>query len=225
MYIVYLAWGTQKGKETTFYKDAIKNYDEEKEKILKEDYTKLSQYCLHYVKEELKSQRIMVLSEIGLKYEDYEKSYLGKSAEEIKNLNIAEEKKSVIIQANAIKPTKLTPSMIMTSSTVKSRNLLNIDTETLIKKDKFIKIITSALFSLVIGSVFIDISVMNSWAVIITCLLNLLPLVMNIFLGGFQGYKAYSVNEVENLKGKTTHFKNCLKFVPNNSEKEIIEDK
>lgn len=223
MYTVYLSWGSQKGKETNDYKKAIGEYQTEKEKILKEDYTKLAKYCIHYIKDELKSNRISVLSEIGMKYEEYEQRYLGKSTKEIQTLNIPEDKKAVIIQANSIKPTKLTPSMLMVSNTVNSRNLLSTDVETIIKKDKFIKIITSAFFSMVVGSVFIDVSVLNGWSILITCLLNLLPLVLNIFMGGYQGFKAYSVNEVENLNGKITHFKNCQKYVPQEEENESQE--
>lgn len=212
MYTVYLSWGSQKGKETKDYQKAIEEYQTEKKKILENDYTKLAKYCIYYIKDELKNNRISVLSEIGMRYEEYEKNYLGKSTKEIENLNIPEDKKAVIIQANLIKPTKLTPSMLMVSNTVNSRNLLSTDVETIIKKDKFIKIITSAFFSLVIGSVFIDVSILNGWSILISCLLNLLPLVLNIFMGGYQGFKAYSVNEVNNLNGKVTHFKNCQKF-------------
>lgn len=212
MYTVYLSWGSQKGKDTNSYGKALKEYQENKTEILKGDYTKLADYCTHYVKEELKNARISILTEIGLKYEEYEKLYLGKSKAEIENLNIADEKKLVIIQANLIKPTKLTPSMIMTHSNSSSRNLLGIDVEKMLKREKGLKLITSALFSMVIGSIFIDVSVLNGWSIFISCVLNLIPLAFNIFMGAYMGYKAYSVNEVNNLNGKTTHFKNCLKF-------------
>lgn len=214
MYIVYLSWGSQKGKETVEYKQAIENYTKEKEKILRQDYTKLAKYCIYYIKDELKNSRITQLSEIGMSYEHYEKNYLGKSNREISSLNLPDEIKNVIIRANAIKPTTLSPAMLMTSDVINSRNLLSTDTETLIKKDKFWKIVTSAMFSLVIGSVLIDVSLANGWAILITCVLNMLPLVLNIFMGAYQGFKAYSVNEVTNLNGKITHFVNCEKFVP-----------
>ena len=220
MYLIFLAWGTNKGKSTVDYKEAIKEYNEHKKVVLSQDYTKLAQYCMWFVKDELKNTRISILSEIGLKYEAYESTFLGKTDEEIDNLAyLTETKKTVIKSANAVKPTTLTPSMIMTSGETTSRNLIGKSVEKMLKKDKLIKVITSVLLSFVIGSVFIDqIQVLSGWSVFIACIINLLPVLLNIFMGGYLGFRAYAFLEVENLKGKTIHLTNCEKFMPNEEE-------
>lgn len=216
MYIIFLSWGINKGKATVDYKDAIKEYSDKKKVILNQDYTKLAKYCMWFVKDELKNTRISILAEIGLKYEEYERLFLGKTDEEIDAINyLSDTKKAVIKTANAVKPTKLTPSMIMTNGEVTSRNLIGKSVERILKKDKIVKVITSVLLSIVIGSVFIDtLEIFTGWAVFIACIINLLPVLLNIFMGGYLGFRAYAVLEVENLKGKTIHLTNCEKFEP-----------
>ena len=222
MYLIFLSWGTNKGKSTLEYKKALEDYTKEKNVILGQDYTKLAKYCRWYVKDELKNTRISILVEIGLRYEEYERLFLGKTDEEIDDMNyLNERKKAVIKTANAVKPTTLTPSMITTNGEVTNRNLIGKAVARILKKDKIVKIITSVLVSVVIGSVFIDnLEVFTGWTVFIACIINLLPVLLNIFMGGYLGFRAYAVLEVENLKGKTIHLTNCAKFIPEEEKEE-----
>lgn len=105
--------GIKRGKSTPEYISAKSEYDESLKQINKLGMlSKMSEYCLRYCEEELKNCRAAVLLDACISYDDYKDKYLGKTEDELKELELSDDAIKCILDANRLKAVNITPSRL-----------------------------------------------------------------------------------------------------------------
>ena len=203
MYICCADGGTEAGKATTAYKNAVKRFEELKKEIEKSQYSRLNEFCEWYIGEELKKARIHHLMTASIDYDAYLAKYamLGKNelalCEELTDLQ-----RKAILRANRVKRIKFTPDMMttMNGKTTFARFALSI-TPLMQKRlafgTKFIKMSFATMGVALIGFKLI---VDPTWTVFAEVLIKLVAVVMNGFDGrntGFNNIVVVSVGFTE----------------------------
>lgn len=201
MYINMTDSGRKQGLATTIYKDACKRYEELKNKIITGGkQVALAEFCKSYVFEELKSARTSILANVGISYEMYEEKLLGKDLDNLEEALTEAQKKAVRL-ANKLKPVKLTSDMILKRGRGSARRTpLSINPG---KKRSFVfggKFATTALTSILMGWIALDVITEPSWGVFASVMLKMLAVVLNGFSGYQFGY--------ENIVSDTVNFMN-----------------
>lgn len=201
MYINMTDSGRKQGLATTIYKDTCKRYEELKNKIITSGkQVALAEFCKSYVSEELKSARTSILANVGISYEMYEEKLLGKDLDNLEEALTEAQKKAVRL-ANKLKPVKLTSDMILKRGRGSARRTpLSIDPG---KKRSFVfggKFATTALTSILMGWIALDVITEPSWGVFASVMLKMLAVVLNGFSGYQFGY--------ENIVSDTVNYMN-----------------
>lgn len=201
MYINMTDSGRKQGLATTIYKDTCKRYEELKNKIITGGkQVALAEFCKNYVAEELKSARTSILANVGISYEMYEEKLLGKDLDNLEEALTEAQKKAVRL-ANKLKPVKLTSDMILKRGRGSARRTpLSIDPG---KKRSFVfggKFATTALTSILMGWIALDVITEPSWGAFASVMLKMLAVVLNGFSGYQFGY--------ENIVSDTVNYMN-----------------
>ncbi len=120
-YLMYFSLedaGERLGEESDEYKNAILEYDREKEKIKGEDIDALRQFCIDYSKEELEYRKRNFIASHALSYSDFEKYERGEG--------IFGREKGILKRAKRLKAASLSPRILLTKDrTNKGQELVN----------------------------------------------------------------------------------------------------
>ena len=188
MYVNAADSGMRHGLQSELYTASLDRFITKKQSIIdKHRQTRLHEFCRAYIGEELKNVRMSILAIVGFSYKEYKEKWNKFDDKVIKNdSTLSKVQKTALIKANAIKPVKLTPEMIMQCGRGSSRRA---PLGTLPKTKKRIqfgaKFGTTFITSLLMIVIVLDMVIDPSWEVFASCILRLLAVVMN----GFTGYK------------------------------------
>lgn len=188
MYVTSTDSGMRSGLQSDLYKNALNTFESRKKSIVEaKQQTRLHEFCLYYINEELKNSRMNILAVVGFSYEEYMAKWVMLDKEAIeKNTTLTKVQKKAIISANTIRPVKLTPEMIMKRGRGSSRRApLGTKPETKKKINFGAKFAISFLIAGIMSIIALDMAEEPSWVMFASCLLKLLSVVMN----GVQGYK------------------------------------
>lgn len=206
MYVNCSDSGLRAGRASETYKSAKQKYDELKQKIMDNNAQgKLPEFCRNYIENELKSTRTGILTEVGIDYEEYLKSYVGEDKAALKKCsNLSKAQVKAIRIANKVKPIKLTPEMILKRGRgAVQRKPLGIQPEKKRGIDYGIKFVKSTLTSILLAIIGLDVIVSPSWAMFAACMLKLFPVVINGFMGYKSGYENIVVDTVNYINDQT----------------------
>ena len=180
--------GTKNGLIAKVYINAMERFGRLKKRILDEQkYTKMNDFCTHYISEDLKNARLQYLSVAGIGYDDYLATFSKLSDEEVDLLpDLSILQKKAIKKANNVRPIKLTPKMIMQDgSDHHSRSPLPISP----KVKKRIVFGTTAVkmivFTLSFTAITMEMFINPSWVMFV----EICAKVMSVLYNGYQGYK------------------------------------
>ena len=180
--------GTKNGLIAQVYINALERFSALKRRILNEHrYTKLNDFCTHYISEELKNVRIQYLSVAGIDYDVYLANFSKLSDEDVDLLtDLSILQKKAIKKANNVKPVKLTPKMIIQSSSdYHGRSPLPLSP----KFKKRIMFGTTALKMIVFTATFTAITmemfISPSWVMFV----EICAKIMSVLINGYHGYK------------------------------------
>ena len=151
MYVNCADSGTRAGKNTSLYITTQGEYNAIKKRIIDgNNQMRLSEFCRYYIDDELKNARKDILDGVGIDYDEYLKIWVGADKITIESDGkLSKGKKAAIIKANAIKPVKLTPEMIMKCGRGNKRRApLGVRPETRKRVTYGVKLITTISTSL-----------------------------------------------------------------------------
>lgn len=188
MYINCSDSGMRTGLASKLYTDALSTFEYYKKSIVERRLqARLPEFCRHYIEEELRNSRLEILAVVGISYEVYLKEYISLSDEDVDSrANLSKPQSEAIKKANAVKPIKLTPEMIMKRGRGSYRRAplgLKPETKKLINFGG--KFATTFLVALVMSMIVLDVVIEPTWVIFASVMLKLLAVVMN----GFGGYK------------------------------------
>lgn len=227
MYVNFVGSGTRAGKATKSFIDTHDKYEKLKQSIIdKKQQNRIGEFCRYYTKEELKNARNSVLSEVGIKFEDFEADYIGKSEEDLAQFKkLTKPQVDAIKKANAIKPIKLTPEMIMKRGRGNSRRApLGMKPETRKSINYTTKFIYTAITSFLTGVIFFDVIIDPTWATFAACCLKVLLVVLNGFFGYKMGYENITIHTVEYMSDQIDLMQQLIQYIEANPEPVVEEE-
>ena len=191
MYINLADSGMRFGLQAFSYLKTVEKYDGLKEQIVTEETQgMLNDFCQEYIKKELRNTRVLLLSEVGISYEEYVK-YIGMDKEEIDKLEgLSKNQKKAIIKANGTKPILLTPEMILQRGrNSRKRNPLGISPRTKKNIDYTVKAVQTLLTSALMAVIAFEMVTSPTRTVIAAVCMKLITVIVNGFLGYKFGYE------------------------------------
>ena len=203
MYINCSDSGMRCGLRNEDYLAAVDLFEDRKNVIKKNKLQKrMYEFCRYYINRELENTKMNILMVVGLDYETYIEKWVGKSAEYIQNSGeLTKPQKDAVIKANAIKPIKLTPEMLlMRGRKLDQRSPLGITPR---QKKAFnfgFKFISNLVIALFWTAIVIEFAIEPTWELFVAIILRRLLIILN----GFSGYKF----GYENIVFDTTNYMN-----------------
>ena len=191
MYINLADSGMRFGLQALSYLKTVEKYDGLKEQIVTEETQgMLNGFCQEYIEKELRNTRVLLLSEVGISYEEYVK-YIGMDKEEIDKLEgLSKNQKKAIIKANGTKPILLTPEMILQRGrNSRKRNPLGISPRTKKNIDYTVKAVQTLLTSALMAVIAFEMVTSPTRTVIASVCMKLITVIVNGFLGYKFGYE------------------------------------
>ncbi len=221
MYVNYSDSGTRAGRNSAVFTEQKGKHDTIKKRVIDDKkQVRLLEFCRYYIAEELKNTRDIILANEGLKYEDYQSKWVGKCEEELlSDKTLTKMQVKAIVKANGIKPIKLTPDMILKRGRGGGkRNPLGIKPESKKLFYYISKFITTVVTSIFTGIIVFDVIAQPSWSTIVACLLKLLPIVLNGFMGYKMGYENIAVDTVNYMADQIDLLEQFLQYTDNHPE-------
>ena len=215
MYVNCFDSGMKGGKASETYIKEKEAYEQvRKEVVEKKMHGRLLEFCRHYIEEELRNTRSAALTESGIDFEDYQSKYVGKDKASLEALNtLSITQITAIMNANAIKPIVLTPEMILKCGRgTLARRPLGMQPE---KKRGFeyaVKFVKTCVTSVLLAVITLEATVQPSWAMFGICLLKLLPVVLNGFMGYKDGYENIVVDTVNYMQDQTSLMNQLIRY-------------
>lgn len=227
MYVNASDSGMRHGLQSVMYLDALDRFSANKKGIIDaRRQTGLHEFCRYYIDDELKNVRMSILAVVGFGYNEYRKNWLGLDKKSIKkDPKLTKTQKSALIKANAIKPIKLTPEMIMKRGRGSSRRVpLGTKPETKKSINFGVKFGSSFLISLVMSIIVLDVVVEPTWVIFASCVLKLLAVAMNGFTGYKFGYENIIFDTVNYMDDQTDLMNQAMQYFDAHPEPAEEED-
>lgn len=199
MYLNQRDNGIGVGKQSSLYTEIMKRYDEIKRRIVEAgiDY-RMHDFCIWYIKEELKSARQSLLAACGVSYQTYE-PFIGKDDVDILKVEeLSVQQKSAIIEANKLKPIILNSDMIMRRESAAKRSSGRKLTPTgkLYVKSGF-RLVRMFVSSALIVAVSFEVLLNPSIATLAATAFKVMFVVLNGFVGYKEGFSNITVDTVD----------------------------
>lgn len=215
MYICCADGGISKGYATDIYKASVNRFDGLKTKIEESMLSRMNEFCLHYVDEELKKTRMQYLSLVCIPYEVYIEKYVNLGKKDIKTMpGLTDSQKKAILRANKVKRISLTPERVMTlGKTVRTRSVLAITPETMKNIAFGTKIIKMSFISVCMSLIALDVILEPSWTVFAEVCLKLAAVVINGFDGHREGFNNITVHTVNYVNHQSSLMQQAIQYI------------
>ena len=229
MYVNLASSGAKAAKQGATYIDTEKKYNDSK-KTIKDNkmQPRGSEFCNYWSKEELKNTRCQFLDEVGIDFDTYMKKYVGKTEEELKTYKeLSEPQILAIVDANNTKAIKLSTDMFFKRGRgSRSRKPLGMKPETKKMISYIVKFISTVLTMSLTGLIALELITDPSWATFAECLLKVLPIVLNGFMGYKMGYDNIAVDTVNYMLDQIDLMEEFIEYVRlHPTPQQITEDK
>ena len=216
MYITCADSGMRAGLLSESYIKGYNDFEEHKKYIIDtKKQARLGEFCCYYITEELKQIRTTTLAIVGISYETYMEKYIGCDPEIIRrDKSLSKAQIKAIIEANKIEPIKLTPDMIMKRGRGSNRRApLGVKPETKKKVTFGFKFVYSVLITLGMSMIVLDDIAEITLAVLATCCLKLLVVVLNGFHGYKFGYENIVIDTVDYMSDQTDLMRQAVQYI------------
>lgn len=219
MYICCTDGGIKNGFSTDVYKNSIKRFSELRDRIESTMLSRMSDFCTHYIDEELRKTRMQYLSVVCIPYDEYLEKYVKLGKSEIDALtDITSAQKKAIKKANNARRIKLTPEMIMTQGkTIHTRSALAASPETMKNIAFGVKLFKMSFVSICMSLIALDIILEPSWTVFAEVCLKLATVVINGFDGHKDGYNNITVHTVNFVNNQSALMQQAIQYAEANS--------
>ena len=206
MYLNCTGSGKKQGLLTDVYRDANSRYEELRRKIKDGGLEEaLSAFCRKYVQDELKNARTLILANVGITYERYEKEIIGKDLSKLElDIPLTEVQIKAVKKANKLKPIKLTSEMIIQKDRVPiRRSPLGINPHTKKIIVFVIKAFTTGFTALLMIRMAFSVLAQPSWGMFASVLLKMLAVILNGFMGYQFGYEHITITSVSFMNSQS----------------------
>lgn len=219
MYICCADGGIKSGYETNAYTAAVKRFDELKTRIEDGMLQDLNDFCVHYIDDELRRERMQYLSLVCISYDVYLEKYVSLGDTELNAIpGLTSAQKKAILKANKVKRIKLTPKMILTQGkTTHARSALMTNPDTLKNIAFGVKMFKMSLLSIGMSLIAFDIILAPSWTVFAEVCLKLATVVINGFDGHKEGFNNIAVHTVNFVNNQSFLMKQAIQFAEEKS--------
>ena len=216
MYVSCSDSGMRAGLRTASFGETVKRHDELKRSIIEQNMLgRLLEFCVYYVREELKNTRLSILAFAGLSYNDYESKWLAKDKESVNaSSELTEMQKCAIIKANKMHPIRLTPEMIMRRGAGEmQRSPIGKSPRAKKGTGYVVKLFTT--ICIVIATTLIELKpvVESSWVLFASCCLNLAVVIVNGFGGYRFGYENIVTDTVNYINDQSDMLERAIQYV------------
>ena len=214
MYICCTDGGVKSGCDTDLYKNAVKRFDELKYQIEASLLSKMNDFCVHYINEELKQTRMHYLGVSCIPYDTYIEKYAKLGKKDIDALTeLTSLQKKAVKKANSLRPIKLTPEMILTQGkTAHSRSALAANPGTMKNVAFTVKIFKMSFISICMPLIALDVIMEPSWIVFAEVCLKLFTVVLNGFDGHKDGYNNITVHTVNYVNNQCSLMQQAIQY-------------
>ena len=219
MYVNGTGSGLRAGRKSEAYIAAKQQYDDLKEQVIKNKIQgRLSEFCRYYIEEELRNTRNNILTEVGIDFSVYQARYIGKDKEELQQLSILTKSQiEAIVQANGIKPIRLTPEMILKRGRGSlHRSPLGIEPTRKRRIGYAVKFGSTLIVACLIVGITLKPKANLTWATIAECILKLFPIVLNGFMGYKSGYENIFVDTVNYMNDQSDLMRQFIRYCEDN---------
>ena len=227
MYVNLANSGEKAAKSGKTYIDTETKYDSTK-KIIKDEkmQSRGSEFCNYWSREELKNTRCQFLDEVGIDFDVYMKSYVGKTKEELEQIKeLSNAQIDAIVAANNIKAIKLTTDMFFKRGRGASgRKPLGIKPKTKKTISYIVKLITTILTMSITGVIALELIVNPTWATFAEVCLKILPIILNGIMGYKMGYENIAVDTVNYMLDQIDLMEEFIQYVRLNPVPQVFED-
>lgn len=223
MYVNAADSGMRHGLQSELYIGSLDRFNTRKKSIIDaQRQTRLYEFCRYYIEDELRNVRMSVLAVVGFSYKEYRKKWIGLDAETIESdASLSKVQKAALVKANAIKPVKLTPDMIMRRGRGSSRRApLGVKPETKKGINFGAKFVKTFLISFVMSIIVLDMVAEPTWIIFASCMLKLLAVVMNGFTGYKFGYENIVFDTVNYMDDQTDLMEQAMQYFDAHPEPE-----
>lgn len=227
MYVNLANSGEKAAKSGKTYIDTETKYDSTK-KIIKDEkmQSRGSEFCNYWSREELKNTRCQFLDEVGIDFDVYMKSYVGKTKEELEQIKeLSNAQIDAIVAANNIKAIKLTTDMFFKRGRGASgRKPLGIKPKTKKTISYIVKLITTILTMSITGVIALELIVNPTWATFAEVCLKILPIILNGIMGYKMGYENIAVDTVNYMLDQIDLMEEFIQYVRLNPTPQTFND-
>lgn len=214
MYICCMDGGIKSGCTTEIYKAAVKQFEAYKRQIEASSLSRMNEFCLHYIKEELKQARMQYLGTACIPYDIYIEKYAKLGKKDIDALtDLTSLQKKAVKKANSIRPIKLTPEMILTQGkTMHNRSALAANPGTMKNISFTVKLFKMSFISICMPLIALDVIMEPSWIVFAEVCLKLFTVVLNGFDGHKDGYNNITVHTVNYVNNQCSLMQQAIQY-------------
>lgn len=216
-YAVNADGGTSAGYATDAYKASVERHTKLKEQILENSrYSRMNEFCAHYIAEELRESRMHYLIVASIKYEDYLENYANLSNKQIsKRTELTKLQKAAIKRANKVKQIRFTPDMMTTmqGKGAFTRFVLYVTPKaqrTFAFSTKFVKM---SVLAVCMSMIALQVVIEPSWAVFAEVCMKLVTVVINGFDGRTTGYNNITVDSVNYTNAQSDLMYQAIQYI------------
>ena len=177
------------------YRKAKESYEKTKNDIYSLGITsKLGDYCVRYIEQDLKKYRASILADACIKYERYESEYIGKAYKELLMTGMSKHSARCVVRANNATGIKINTGTLLTSDSNFLRHRgLGMSTFARRNVDFATNMVSRLFTTLLSGTVVIDVIINPSWQSLAQWALRMIA----IFWAAVSGYDAGVKNITE----------------------------
>lgn len=194
--------GSKSGLVEQVYVNALERFKRLKKRILEDlRYTRLNDFCAHYISEDLKNAKLQYLSVAGIGYEEYIEQLSKLSDGDIDKLEgFSNLQREAVKKANRVKPVKLTPKMIMhNGEDSRGRSPLPMSPKTKKRITYGVTAIKFLAFSITFTVISFEFVSNPTWAMFASVCAKLMSVLVNGYGGYKDGFNNITVDTAEYL--------------------------
>lgn len=217
-YFTYVACsdsGNKAGLASDTYTGAVKTFNEIKKRFVDAGcQARLPEFCRHYVTTELEDTRRAILMDADVPYMVYLGRYVGRKSSEIyRDDTLTFRQKRAVIRANATKPIRLTPNMILQCGHASGRrNPLGISPDDKRHIQFAVKLLQSFLTSVFAASIVVDAILNPSWGMFVTVAIKVSMIILNGYFGYKFGFENVVFDTVHYMEGQQDLMRQTMTF-------------
>lgn len=219
------SFSRRKGRNTPQFIAAYKKVEENNQIIIDNGYSAcISEYCRKWEEAELRSERIKVLSSVGISVEEFESKYIKYNKKELKERypELSADELKTIAAAKRVKRLKYDESYLTVINKAYGRHSPSggFKTQTMEKINTARIMLTTAITSVFSASLIFKVVADPSWETIVVCAVKVITIIVFGVFNMVDGFNLSAVRETRELNEKAEEQARLIKWCGGSPAKE-----